>query len=184
MCVSMGKLREVHGARIRFQLDFVKCPYSRSAYRMARSLASLPLKIATSIDSHHHPASRRAGRRYEPIPEQLGAEIFGHRAVAHPSSPPVSAPRTQTRLSWLPARTRAGWLSVHLKFMNLELADEQTATSLGELDRIIDGDRFPLSPRIRTLKAIRAMIRPESPREPLPPAYATPRATTSQRRRR
>jgi hypothetical protein len=29
------------------------------------------------------------------------------------------------------------------------------------LDRIIDGDRFPLSLRIRTLRAIRAKIRPE-----------------------
>jgi hypothetical protein len=41
--------------------------------------------------------------------------------------------------------------------MKLDLTDEQTTTLLGELDRIIDGDRFPLSPRIRTLNEIRAM---------------------------
>jgi hypothetical protein len=29
--------------------------------------------------------------------------------------------------------------------MTLDLTDEETATLLGELDRIIDGDRFPLS---------------------------------------
>ena len=38
--------------------------------------------------------------------------------------------------------------------MNLDLTDEQTTTLLGALDRIIDGDRFPLSPRIRMLKEI------------------------------
>jgi hypothetical protein len=52
--------------------------------------------------------------------------------------------------------------------MNFELSDEQTATLLGELDRIINGDRYPLSPRIQILKAIRAKIRPEPTREPLP----------------
>jgi hypothetical protein len=45
--------------------------------------------------------------------------------------------------------------------MNLELTDEQTTALLSELDRIIDGDRFPLSPRVRTLKEIRAIIRPD-----------------------
>jgi hypothetical protein len=54
--------------------------------------------------------------------------------------------------------------------MHLDLSDEQTAALLGELDRIIDGDRYPLSPRIRTLKEIRAMIKPYSVREPLAPA--------------
>jgi hypothetical protein len=52
--------------------------------------------------------------------------------------------------------------------MELDLTDEQTATLLGELDHIIENDRFPLSPRIRTLKEIRAN-RPEPAREVLPP---------------
>jgi hypothetical protein len=38
--------------------------------------------------------------------------------------------------------------------MNLELSDEQAAALIRELDRIIRGDRYPLSPRIMTLKAI------------------------------
>jgi hypothetical protein len=70
--------------------------------------------------------------------------------------------------------------------MNLDLTDEETAALLGELDGIIDGDRYFLSERIKTLKAIRAKIRPEAVREPLPPPpkhYAPPRATAKQRRR-
>ncbi len=53
--------------------------------------------------------------------------------------------------------------------MNLELTDEETAALLRELDALIDGDRYVMSPRIKTLKAIRAKIRPEPVREPLPP---------------
>ena len=37
--------------------------------------------------------------------------------------------------------------------MTLDLSDEETAALLGELDRIIDGDRYPFSPRIQTLTA-------------------------------
>jgi hypothetical protein len=79
----------------------------------------------------------------------------------------------------------------------LDLTDEEAATLLRELDGIIDGDRYFLSPRIRTLQAIRAKVRPEPPkashpsgepvREPLPPSpkrYAPPRATAARRRGR
>ena len=70
--------------------------------------------------------------------------------------------------------------------MNLDLADDETAALLRELDGLIDGDRYFMSPRIKTLKAIRAQIRPEPAREPLPPPpkqSAPPRATAKQRRR-
>jgi hypothetical protein len=70
--------------------------------------------------------------------------------------------------------------------MNLDLTDEETAALLRELDDIIDGDRYFLSPRIKMLKAIRAKIRPEPVREPLPPPpkrYEPPRATSRQLRR-
>jgi hypothetical protein len=70
--------------------------------------------------------------------------------------------------------------------MNLELTDEETAALLRELDGLIDGDRYFMSPRIKTLKAIRAKIGPLPAREPLPPPpkqYAPPRATVKQRRR-
>ena len=57
-----------------------------------------------------------------------------------------------------------------------ELPGERVANAalLREIDRIIDGDRYFLSERIETLKAIRAKIR----RQPLPPPpkqYAPPR---------
>ena len=70
--------------------------------------------------------------------------------------------------------------------MNLDLTDEETAALLRELNGLIDGDRYFLSPRIKTLKAIRAKIRPEPMRPPSPPPpkrYDPPRATARQRRR-
>jgi hypothetical protein len=69
--------------------------------------------------------------------------------------------------------------------MTLDLTDDEAALLLKELNGIIDGDRYFLSDRIRTLKAIRAKIRPEPTREPLPPPpkqYASPRAKGRQRR--
>ena len=70
--------------------------------------------------------------------------------------------------------------------MNLDLTDEQTAALLKELDRIIDGDRYSFSPRIRMLKEIRSKIKPYPVREPLPPLkrYDPPRASAASRRRR
>jgi hypothetical protein len=65
----------------------------------------------------------------------------------------------------------AAWRFYFIPGGKLDLTDEQTTTLLSELDRIIDGDRFPLSPRILTLKDIRAMMRPGSTREPLPPPF-------------
>jgi hypothetical protein len=66
--------------------------------------------------------------------------------------------------------------------MILDLTDEETAlTRL--LSDIIDGDRYPFSPRIQTFRAILAKIRPEPVREPLPPLkhYEPPRATVTRR---
>jgi hypothetical protein len=70
------------------------------------------------------------------------------------------------------------------KALRLDLSDEETAALLRELDHMIDGDRFPLSPRILTLKPIRPKLRPEPPREPLPPPkhYKPPRAGRRRRR--
>jgi hypothetical protein len=66
-----------------------------------------------------------------------------------------------------------------------DLTDEETEALVTELDRIIDGDRYPFSPRIRTLKEIRAKFRPYPVREPVPPPkhYAPPRATAVGRHR-
>jgi hypothetical protein len=68
--------------------------------------------------------------------------------------------------------------------MNLELTDEQTEALIRELSRIVENDRYPFSPRIRTLKEILAKLRPEPAREALPPLrhYEPPRASAKKRR--
>jgi hypothetical protein len=68
--------------------------------------------------------------------------------------------------------------------MQLDLTDEETATLTRLLTNTIDADRYPLSPRIQTLKGILGKIRPEPAREPLPPLrhYEPPRAGARRRR--
>jgi hypothetical protein len=65
--------------------------------------------------------------------------------------------------------------------MVLDLTDEETAALARLLSPTIDDDRYPLSPRIQTVKGILAKIRPEPAREPLPPpkVYAPPRPRTA-----
>jgi hypothetical protein len=73
----------------------------------------------------------------------------------------------------------------HVRVMALDLTDHEAAVLLKELNGLIDGHRYSLSERIRTLKAIRAKIGPEPAREPPPPPlkhYAPPRASAAKRR--
>ena len=58
---------------------------------------------------------------------------------------------------------------------HLDLTD---AALIKELADITGNDRYPFSPRIQTLRAILAKLRPEPAREPLPlpKVYAPPRA--------
>ena len=60
--------------------------------------------------------------------------------------------------------------------MNLDLSDEEAAALAQELHEIVENDRYPFSPRIRTLRGILGKLRPEPVREPLPPpkVYAPP----------
>ena len=53
---------------------------------------------------------------------------------------------------------------------NLDLTDEEAAALTKELDAIVRNDRYFLSPRIQTLRAILAKLRPE----PARPAAAPP----------
>ena len=66
----------------------------------------------------------------------------------------------------------------------LDLTDEETAALARLLTNTIDADRYPLSPRIQTLKAILGKIRPEPVRGPLPPLkhYEPPRIGARRRR--
>jgi hypothetical protein len=68
---------------------------------------------------------------------------------------------------------------------HLDLTDDEAAALTQELHNIVENDRYPFSPRIRTLRAILGKLRPEPVRKPLPPprVYAPPRATAAKRRR-
>jgi hypothetical protein len=68
--------------------------------------------------------------------------------------------------------------------MKLELLGEQAAALETELRRIIDDDRYLLSPRIQMLREILNEIRPNPVREPPPPLrhYEPPRGGRYRRR--
>ena len=61
---------------------------------------------------------------------------------------------------------------------HLDLSADEAAALIKELQEITGNDRYQFSPRIRTLKAILAKLRPEPLREPLPApkVYTPPRA--------
>jgi hypothetical protein len=52
---------------------------------------------------------------------------------------------------------------------HLDLTDDEAAALTQELHDIVENDRYPFSPRIRTLRGILAKLRPEPAREPSPP---------------
>ena len=68
--------------------------------------------------------------------------------------------------------------------MKLDLTDEETTALSRLLTNTIDDDRYPLSPRVQTLRGILTKIRPEPAREPLPPLkqYEPPRVGARRRR--
>jgi hypothetical protein len=78
--------------------------------------------------------------------------------------------------------------------MHPDLTDEEAAALTQELRDIVESDRYPFSPRIRTLRAILAKLRPEPVRgvdlrsrlersstQPLSPpkVYAPPRVIST-----
>jgi hypothetical protein len=70
--------------------------------------------------------------------------------------------------------------------MSLDLSGDEAAVLTRLLRDTIDGDRYPLSPRIRTLQGILDKIEPPPAREPLPPPsrnYEPPRFIRGRRRR-
>jgi hypothetical protein len=73
----------------------------------------------------------------------------------------------------------------HIGAMHLDLSDEETAALIQELHDFIESDRYPFSPRIRTLRTIINKLRPEPVREPLPPPkiHDPPRFIRGRRRR-
>jgi hypothetical protein len=68
---------------------------------------------------------------------------------------------------------------------NLDLRDDEAAALIKRPHDTIDNNLYPRSPRIRTVRGILTKLRPEPPRETLPPpkVYALPRATAARTRR-
>jgi hypothetical protein len=67
------------------------------------------------------------------------------------------------------------------------LTDDEKRALMALLKRVIDVDRYPLSPRIGQLRGILAKLEPPKPAPPPPPPLAAlrpPRATAKQRRAR
>ena len=73
-------------------------------------------------------------------------------------------------------RLAAEQLRSHIAKMNPDLSDDEPAVLTRELADFAENARYPLSHRIRTLKAILRKLRREPVREPLPPpkVYAPP----------
>ena len=69
--------------------------------------------------------------------------------------------------------------------MNLDLTEEETAVLWTLLRQTIEGDPYPLAPRLRPYKAILAKIGPPKPASPaLPPRKPHVPSTVMQRKRR
>ena len=63
--------------------------------------------------------------------------------------------------------------------MHLDLSDEETLALLNLLTQTIENDRYPLSPRIQTLRGILAKFGSMAPAPP-PARPPTPRGTRSE----
>jgi hypothetical protein len=68
--------------------------------------------------------------------------------------------------------------------MSLNLSEEEAAALTQELRNIVENDRYPFSPRVRTLSAVLNKLSPEPVRKPLPPpkVYAPPSKGRHRRR--
>lgn len=68
--------------------------------------------------------------------------------------------------------------------MHLDLTEEETFGLLNLLTETIENDRYPLSPRIRTLRSILAKFGPMAPAPPPPARPPTPEERDPSRRPR
>jgi hypothetical protein len=69
--------------------------------------------------------------------------------------------------------------------MALELSEGERAALVELLRETIAGDRFPLSPRIKTLKAVLVKMAPPAPQpEPFPPVKPSERPSLLLRKKR
>ena len=96
------------------------------------------------------------------------------------NSSPLRPGRARGQAEMIGARARIRAMK------NLELSDDEAQALVRVLREAIDGDRFPLSPRVQVLRAVLARLRPEPVRPPpLPPQrhYELPSRGRYSRRR-
>jgi alkanesulfonate monooxygenase SsuD/methylene tetrahydromethanopterin reductase-like flavin-dependent oxidoreductase (luciferase family) len=65
-----------------------------------------------------------------------------------------------------------------------DLTDEELAAVIAAVHKLIDEDRFPLSPRLKPLKSALAKLDPPKPKAPPPPPMAGASEAAIRRRRR
>jgi hypothetical protein len=106
--------------------------------------------------------------------------------VEHQTPCYCSRMRADLRATTPRATRRAAATLYRGKMQYVDLSDDEAAALVQELHTLVENDRYPLSPRIRTLREILAKLRPEPFGEPLPPrkVYAPPPQATAARRRR
>jgi hypothetical protein len=69
--------------------------------------------------------------------------------------------------------------------MKLDLTDDERAELIRALRQIVEYDRFPLSPRVKALRAVLDKLEPPAPKpEPLPPMRPPGEPTLAQQRKR
>jgi hypothetical protein len=123
-----------------------KPPSPNAATMRAAKASGLPRRLVDCVRDDPFDG-RGIDFRHFRSPGFLGANIGPHPAVAE--------------------RGLAGFgKPPYLREMMLDLTEKETDALAKLLSRTIDDDRYPLSPRIQTLKAVLAKIRPAPAREP------------------
>ena len=96
-----------------------------------------------------------------------------------PASPPAGMLLAMLRVS-APNAFRSACADANY----LDLSDEETLALLNLLTQTIDNDRYPLPPRIQTLRGILAKFGPMAPAPPPPARPPTPEECDPSRRPR
>ena len=113
----------------------------------------------------HHVAGGKVAKHFGLAEYSVSPQITSGAAIISTGEPIGVGPRLRD------SRSRP-----HIRAMqHIDLTDDETVALTKELHDIVENDRYPFSPRIRTLSAILAKLRPEPVREPLPPRqYSEP----------
>jgi hypothetical protein len=161
-------------------LSPVMAPLNRNRSQWRSSLGVVGDRDLRRVDRHVQLRFRFAAkacchaRRCQQHPSKLfhrripssDGPCIGIASISRPAGSGVLMPI----LTPLASRFVNGRLDHHIyRPMHLDLSDGEAAALIRELQDIVESDRYPFSPRIRTLRAILGKLRPQPAREPLPP---------------